>query len=64
MNKATIFAVLALSLSASVASATPTNWAKTCAAAGNVPGTNRAAWCEAKSGCVPCPRPVTALAKR
>jgi hypothetical protein len=62
MNKVTIFSVLALFLSASVAYASPTNWAKTCAAAGNVPGTNRAAWCEAKSGCIPCPRPSATIA--
>ena len=41
--------------------ATPSSWKASCAAAGNVPGTSRPAWCEkmAGTGCVPCPRPVS-----
>ena len=62
--KTAIIIALALVLSAQTAAATPTNWTKSCAAVGNVPGTSRPAWCEAKSGCVPCPRPAIAIAGR
>jgi hypothetical protein len=63
MNRIAL-AILALVLGTAAAAAFPSDWnseEKTCAEAGNRPGTDKPAWCpelkdDGRIGCVPCPK--------